>query len=84
MRNIQFIKPDLNLFFAEMPPVGLWLKHDYNKCNSREDLTKLFHKWIEIGENTRNATTEWCYTSAAYYLYSFLTNKSYESTLNIE
>lgn len=84
MKPTIFIKPDLNLFFAAMPPIGIWLRMDYNRANSREDLAKLFHEWIEVAETTRNATREWCYTAGAYYLYSFLTNRSYESTLNIE
>lgn len=84
MSRAIFIKPDLDIFFAAMPPIGLWLRHDYNKASTREQLAVLFHKWIEEAETTQNVTREWCYTSGAYYLYSFLTNKSYESKLNIE
>lgn len=83
MRPALFIKPDLRLFFAAMPPIGMWLFAEYQKAKTREDLAALFHKWIEEAETTENTTRQWCYTAAAYYIYSYLTNRSYESRLKI-
>lgn len=75
------IKPDLRMFFSQMPLVGMWIEHDYNKAETLDDMIGLFHKWIEEAETTDNSVRKSCYLSSAYYLYSWISGKSYESKI---
>ncbi|OIQ22173.1 MAG: hypothetical protein BM557_02015 [Flavobacterium sp. MedPE-SWcel] len=62
-----------------MPFIGAWLKADYNKADTSEDLLNLMHKWFNESERTENKVKSNYYKISAQYLYSLLTNKSYES-----
>lgn len=77
--NIIYIKPDLTIYFSAMPIIGLWLKKDYDKANSRTELLALMHKWFSVSDATTNETKAKCYDASAKYIYSLLTGKSYES-----
>ncbi len=78
--GVQFIKPDLAIYFAAMPAaISIWIQADYNKANTREDLFGLVHSWLDVVENTGNEVKKKYYQMASRNLYSILTNKSYES-----
>ena len=79
MKKAPFIKPDLRLYFLQMPAVGIWMMHHYNSANTRESIIDLFHKWMNIAESTNNEVKKQCYLSAAKYIYSFFTNLSFDS-----
>jgi len=74
-----FMKPDLTIYFAAMPLIGIWLKSDYDKANTAEDLINLMHKWFNEAERTDNTTRAHAHQSVAQYLYTLLTGKSFES-----
>jgi hypothetical protein len=77
-----FIKPDLDLYFNAMPLIGQWLKFDYNKANTIQDLTNLVNKWLDEAYNSelqgKKERAIW-FHSGACYVYGFLTGKSLES-----
>ena len=79
MKQVPFIKPDLCLYFAQMPLIGMFMKSDYEKANTREAVIDLFHRWMNIAEITSNEVKAQCYYSAARYIYSFFTNLSFDS-----
>lgn len=74
------LKPDLSKYFAAMPAVGMWIEFDYNNATTLDEMSTLVHKWIGIAETTDNLTKRSCYQSAANYVYSWLTGKSFDST----
>lgn len=76
-----FVKPDLTVYFNAMPLIGQWIKAEYNQANSLDDLVSLFHRWIGVAESTINETKAECYRASAYYIYSLITNRSYESKI---
>lgn len=74
------MKPDLKLYFDAMPLVGIWMNEEYNKANSFEEIANLFHKWLNDADTTDNPVKElWC-RSAAHFIYTFFTQRSFEST----
>ena len=75
------LKPDLRIFFAAMPLIGIWIEHDYENANTENELTEVMHKWFKEAESTSNEVKKRCYESSARYIYAFLTGRSYESKL---
>lgn len=39
------MKPDLKMYFAAMPIIGIWLYKEYEKAQTFEEIANLFHKW---------------------------------------
>lgn len=79
-QNIKkMIKPNLKIYFSQMNLIGLWLNSDYEKANTKEDLTNLMHKWFNVAEETTNKTKKNFYELSAKKIYSILTKKTYES-----
>ncbi len=75
------IKPDLSTYFNAMPLIGQWLHKQYEEAKTVNDLVSLFHKWIEEAETSINPVRKECFKASAYYIYSILTNRSYESEI---
>ena len=65
-------KPNLNMFFDNMPFIGQYLKQDYNKCNTYIDLLDLVHEWLSIAEITSNKTKSNYYIISANQLIKIL------------
>lgn len=78
-----FLKPDLSVYFIAMPLIGIYIKADYDKAKTFDDLVQLVWLWFEISEKTTNEVkAKWYYTAASC-LYQILTGRSYESQINI-
>ena len=73
------LKPNLDIYFAGMDLIGMWLKADYDKATTQSELLDLIHKWFTISETTNHDIKRAFYKSSAYYLYSHLTGESYDS-----
>lgn len=81
--NPTILKPDLTIYFTAMPFIGMYLLHDYNSANTYSELLDVLHKWFNESERTVKVERKNIYSASAHYLYSFLTGKSFESSLNI-
>lgn len=77
------IKPDLRMYFECMPFIGHWIAFDYEKATSTGEMVSLVHKWLGQADETNNAEKKRCYQSAANYVYSWLTQKSFDSQISI-
>ena len=75
----KIIKPDLTTYFNAMPFIGRYMAYDYDRANTLNDLIWLFHKWMDESEASINTMRKIHFKSGAYYIYSFLSGKSYES-----
>ena len=65
----------LNTYFAAIPKDGSFLKEDYENANTPEELLDLAHFWFNKIENEKSQIKKAWYSSAAHYLYSFLTGE---------
>ena len=82
MKN--FVKPDLSLFFAGLPIIGIYLKNEYNQANTWTECVNIFHSWSNIADKTTNLVKKQCYTKGASLLYQLLTGKTFESRINLK
>ncbi|MGB0896868.1 MAG: hypothetical protein ACPGRW_06070 [Flavobacteriaceae bacterium] len=73
------LKPDLTMYFAQMPLIGMWLKADYEKAETLEDMTALCHKWNNEAERTTNPIRKTHFQASANFIYTLITGQSYES-----
>jgi len=69
----------LNTYFAAIPKDGSFLKEDYENANTPEELLDLAHFWFNKIENEKSQVKKAWYSSAAHYLYSFLTGEPHDS-----
>ena len=81
--NPEILKPDLDIYFNHMSLIGLWLKAEYNDANTFEEILNLMHRWFDEAETATNIGRKSVFKASAYYLYSFLTGKSFESNFEI-
>lgn len=72
------MKPDLKMYFAAMPIIGIWLNKEYEKAQTFEEIANLFHKWQDEAENTTNPVKKEWLRASSNYIYSFFTGRSYE------
>ena len=79
MKN--FVKPDLNLYFAGLPLIGFYLEYEYNKAKNYAQCVDIFHKWSKIADETTNIVKKQSYTKGASLLYQLLTGKTFESRI---
>ena len=68
----------LNMYFAAIPKDGSFLKEDYENANTPEELLDLAHSWFNKIENEKSQIKKAWYSSAAHYLYSFLTGEPHD------
>lgn len=73
------IKPDLSMYFAQMPFIGKYMEQDYNNANTVQEMTDLCHKWNNEAEISKNLVRKTHYQAGANFLYTLLTGKSFES-----
>ena len=81
----EFNKPNLSLFFAGLPLIGIWMSHEYNNANKYVDCVNIVHRWLDISEDKEcnNNGRKECYRKGASLLYQLLLNKSYESKITL-
>lgn len=77
------IKPDLKMYFAQMPLIGRYMEHDYEQVNSLEELILLCHKWNDEADISQNPIRKIHFQAGANFVYTLVTGKSFESK-NIE
>ena len=82
MKN--FKKPDLSLYFAGLPIIGIYLKNEYNKVKTFSECVAIFHNWSKIADETTNEVKKQCYSMGASLLYQLLTGKTFESKISIK
>ena len=82
MKN--FKKPDLSLYFAGLPIIGIYLKHEYQKAKNYAQCVAIFHNWSKIADETTNEVKKQSYTKGASLLYQLLTGKTFESRISIK
>lgn len=75
----RIIKPDLRAYFAAMPIIGIWLNAEYEKANTFEEIANLFHKWQDEADKTSNPLKRHWLRASSNYIYSFFTNRSFET-----
>lgn len=73
------IKPDLRFYFAGIPQIGIWMEREWNNAKTFEDIANLFHKWNKNAEETDNMIHKNMLIGSANYIYSYFTNKSFET-----
>ena len=76
-------KPDLTMYFAQMPLIGKYMQFDYESANSLFEMIELYNKWMNEAEETKNSVRKINFEAGSKFLYTLLTGKSYESK-NIE
>lgn len=69
----------MSLAFEAMPLIGLWIKAQYDKASTQEEMIELVYHWLNEAERSTNTVREYWFTVSAYYLYSHLTNRSYDT-----
>lgn len=79
MKAQLFIKPDLIMYFAQMPFIGQYMKYDYESANGFSQLIALCHKWNNEAEISKNPVRKLNFEAGANYLYTLITGKSYDS-----
>ena len=76
-----FIKPTVNL--PLIPLVNHFLQAEYNEIQTRGELIEFVIAKLKESENTKNPVRRQALKAIAYPLYSYLTNLSYESKIQI-
>lgn len=76
-----FNKPFVNL--PSEPCINLFLQEEYDKINSREELIEFALNKIKDASNLEDGPTKQAIEFLAWPLYSFLTNKSFQSITTI-
>ena len=73
----EFNKPNLSLFFAGLPLIGIWMQHEYSCAKKYEDCVNIVHRWFNIAEDKdcHNDGRKDCYQRGASLLYQLLLNK---------
>ena len=82
MKN--FVKPDLSLYFAGLPLIGIWMRSEYQKAKNYAQCVDMFHNWSKIADQTTNNVKKQCYSMGASLLYELLTDKTFESKISIK
>jgi hypothetical protein len=77
MKN--FVKPNLSLYFAGLPAIGIWMCSEYNNAKNYAQCVNVVHNWYNIAEETNNIVKKECYSKGASLLYQLLTGKTFES-----
>lgn len=72
------IKPDLKMYFAAMPFIGVWLYKEYEKAETFEEIADLFHKWQNEADSTTNPLKKQWLRASSNYIYTFFTGRSFE------
>lgn len=84
MKKPSILKPDLNPYFKKLPmPYSVLFQEQYNKAMTREELTALCHKWLNLRETATSSRACYIYTVVSHTLYAILTDKSYESKIYV-
>ena len=73
------IKPDLSVPLQHIGSIGHVLKYDYDNAKTQEHLIELVYKWLADADETTNTIYEYWYTVYAYFLYSYVTGRSYDT-----
>lgn len=73
------IKPDLKMYFAAMPIIGVMLNEEYKQANTIEQLADLFYRWKDREEASTNPLEVQWLKAASNYIYSYFTNRSFET-----
>lgn len=73
MKN--FIKPDLSLFFAGLPAIGIWMSSEYENAKNYTQCVNVMHNWYNIAEETNNIVKKDSYNMGASLLQEKLTNQ---------
>ncbi len=77
MKNITI--PQLPLF----PLINRWIQADLNKVETLEQAVDFIHKWTNEMEATKNPIKKTAIQAIVNYMYSQITNKSYQSKLSV-
>lgn len=70
MKN--FTKPDLSLFLAGLPPIGIWMRSEYENAKNYAQCVDVMHNWYNIGEDTKNIIKKECYLNGSNLLQTLL------------
>ena len=73
------MKPDLTMYFNQMPLIGRYMAHDYECANSLNEMIMLCHKWMHDAEISKNPVRKLNFEAAANFIYTLITGKSYDS-----
>jgi len=76
-----FIKPTVKL--TKLPLINVWLQAEYDKIKTRGELIEFVFDKLQEVENTTNPVRREAIKAIAFLLYSYLTNLSYESKIQL-
>lgn len=65
--------------FSYFPLINMYMENEYEKCKTYSDIVDFYHKWHNEMLVTKNEVKYEAIAKIIKPLYSFLTNKSYES-----
>lgn len=74
-----FEKPNISPFLAGLPPIGKWMKSEYENAKNLIQCVNVMHNWFNIAEETNNIVKKKCYETGASLLYHLLTKNTFES-----
>lgn len=76
-----FIKPKVKL--TQLPLINTWLQAEYDKIQTRAELIEFVIAKLDEAENTTNLVRREALKTIAYPLFSYITNLSYQSKIQI-
>lgn len=76
-----FNKPKVIL--PNKPEINIWIQSEYDAIMSKDELIKFTINKLDEALNCDNPTRKTALEFVAFPLYSFLTNKSYQSKITI-